>query len=508
MRRTAFLVLAALTLLSGCRGGESLGGGRAAARLVVPEAQGDASGQAKATPSAASRSSPASAPKVALGAREKPIAVVDVNLNLERTDEQILATRDIGASDARIRIAVVEYDAVFQAYRRTWEDLTSATDERYFTVSTIDLVGDHSLEIVCQGATLDNKLTMDIYRRTLTAGTKLSYSLIFSATAVGDIDIQEEARSQAYLSGDADGKPFAIAVTEPDAVSPDGVDIVKTTYQWSTRDKRYLPTAKSRTKGEVVEREQLQALFASNAPEQYLEFLSGSWIRSELGSQTDGSTIGELIRFLPREHTIQIFSTENRVQEEYLWDKTDSYYGNLMIRGARNSILPDITKNLRVSVQSLQQVLITVESTNDANDFWKATYRRVSEQALTQQLSEPRRPDAAIQPAGLYESKDGEQILFQAPRFTWIRPGGETLSGGFYLYRLDRLVLGLLVQKGYGDRPEERAYIVVQSTRAETKRTVLTLTLQPAELTVYGARALSPDSVSFVQIQTATASGQ
>jgi hypothetical protein len=69
-------------------------------------------------------------------------------------------------------------------------------------------------------------------------------------------------------------------------------------------------------------------------------------------------------------------------------------------------------------------------------------------------------------------------------------------------------VLGLLVQKGYGGRSEERAYIVSQSTRAEAKRTVLTLTLQPAELTVYGARALSEDTVSFVQIQNVVAPGR
>jgi hypothetical protein len=503
LRRASLLLLAALTLACSCRGELSPGNGRATPRLVVPEQQASGTGPRVAPPAApATASSPS--PKVALGSGEKVIAVVDVNLNLERTDEQILITRDIGSSDERIRITVVEYDAVYQAYRRSWEELTSATDERYFTVSTADVVGDHSLEIVCQGATLDNKLTMDIYRRSVTAGTRLSYSLIFSAVAAGDIDIEEEARSQAYLAGDADGKPFAITVTEPDTQSPDGVDIVKTTHQWSTRDRRYVATAKSRIRGELVEREQLQALFASSSPDQYIQFLAGSWIRTAAGSQNDGTTVGELIRFLPKERTLQILSTQNRVQEEYTWDKTDSYYGNLMIRGARNTILPDITRNVRVNVQSLQQVLITVESTIDANDYWKATYRRVSEQALTRELAEPRRADPVMQPAGLYESKDGEQLMFQAPRFSWIR-GDTTVTGGFYLYRLDRLVLGLLIDKGYGDRSEERAYIAAQSSRVESKRTVLTLTLQPAELTAYGARPLSEETLTFTQVQAPTA---
>jgi hypothetical protein len=502
----AAALAALLALVTGCNG-PGTGPGQKTPRMVVPPAQSSGADPAAAEAAAASATATTTVPKVPLDSGEKLISVADVNLNLERTDEQILVTKDSGgAADARIRISVVEYDPVLQTYRRSWEDFTSATDERYFTVTTGDVVGDHGVAIICQGATLDNRLTLDIYRRSANAGTKLTYSAIFSAVAAGDIAIQQEARSQAYLSGTTEGKPFPIVVTERDPESPDAVDIVKTTYQWSTLDRRYLATGKTRVRGEAVEREQLQALFSSNSPDQYLQFLAGSWLRSDQESPSPSSSMGELLRFSPQDHTLQIFSARNRVQEDYIWDKADCYYGNVTIRAARNSILPDITKDVRVSVQTRQEVLVSVESTIDRTDAWKGVYRRVSEQALTQQLADPRRGEAVLQPSGLYDGTDGSQLVFEAPHVSWIDKSG-TLSGGFYLYRLDRLVLGITIQKGYGERSEERAYIVEQSTRTDSKRTTITLALRPAELTVYGARPLSEEVITFTQVQQATSAG-
>ena len=488
--RLALLALACAASLLSC--GESQTGA-SGPRVVIPEEQEPAGASDGRSASPTQLHTPTA--KVALGSGEKLIAVVDVNLNLERTDEQILITKE--GSDPRIHVSVVEYDTVLQAYRRTWEDVTSATDERYFSVSTNDVIGDHGLEIICQGTTQDNRLTMDVFRRTISEGTRLSYALIFSTTAVGDIDIVVEQRSQAYLSGDADGKPFAIVVSSPDMESPDSLDIIKTTYRWSTKDKRYLAAGETRIQGETVEREQLQELFSSNSPDKYLAYLKGSWIRRQEGEESQGS--GELLRIAPEEQLLQIYSAEGRVEEEYRWDNADAYYRNVTIRNARNTILPDIARSFRFSVESLQEVSVTVQNVIDAADFWKATYRRVSDDALAAQLGAPRAPDVPLQPTGLYQSEDGEQIVFEPPRFTWLTKD-RALSGGFYLYRLDKLVLGFLILPGYGAKPEDRAYIATQSSRVEPTRVVATLVLQPARLTVFGAKPISDEVITFVQV--------
>jgi hypothetical protein len=446
---------------------------------------------------------PPVAPRVPLDPGEKLLAVLEEDLNHERTDEQILVTKLQSDAKGRLRVTVAEYDTVTQAFRRSWEGMTQATDERYFSVqTTLDVLGDHSPPIVFRGSASENRTTMDIFRKAISAGTRLTYTPVFSAVSTGDIDIRVEARSQAYLAGDADGQPFAIVVTEPDPASPTS-DIVKTTHHWSTRDKRYVATAPVRIEGKAVERERLAALFSGNSAQAYLEFLRGPWILANESGEDTSSFVGNLMYFSPTERLFQIYSASNSTLEEYRWEKADAYYRNVTIRSARNTILADITKEVRISVESLDEIRVTVESTIDRTDVWRATFRRVNEAALTDQMNAARTVSTPTQPMGLYEGQDGDQIVFQPPRFTWIGRR-EASSGGFYLYELDRLVLGLLVQKGYNERPEERSYIAEQSTLVEANRVVRTLVLQPAELTVWGARPTSEEKLTFTQVQAST----
>ena len=493
----ACLLTAAAALLGACDAG---GGAGRSPKLVIPEPTAQGVDAAGAPPVPAYTEAAALVPKVPLGDRESLLAIREVNLDLGRAEEQILVTRETGNAEAPIRVAVVEYDTVTETYHRSWEDVTRATSDRYIRVETADVVGDHSPAIIVRGSDDQNRYTMDIYRRAISAGTRLSYSSIFSVASTGDIEIVVEPRSQAYQAGDADGRPYAIVVTEPDTAAPDSTDIVKTTHQWSTRDRRYLATAPVRVQGEAVEREFLAALFSSDSADAYLAFLEGSWI----ATSGDGADQG-LVHFSPQTNTFQIYSAASSIQEEYRWERADAYYRNVTIRNARNTILRDLTKDGLRSVDSREQIQLTLVSTIDSLDRWRATYHRADEAALVAQLAAPR-VEAAAQPAGLYESESGEQIIFEAPRFTWIG-ARETLAGGFYLYtlsRADRPVLGLLVQGGYNERPRELAYIAEQSTLVETDRVVKTLVLQPAELTVYGARATSDDRLTFRQIQVST----
>src|SRR5512136_2734206 len=90
-------------------------------------------------------------PKVPLERGEVLASVLNCNLDLDASEEQILVLRSQEEPDAPLRIAVADYDSVRGTYIRSWEGPTSATNLRLFEVSIQDLVGDHNQEIVCRG---------------------------------------------------------------------------------------------------------------------------------------------------------------------------------------------------------------------------------------------------------------------------------------------------------------------------------------------------------------------
>ena len=392
---------------------------------------------------------PAVVSKVVVPDELRVIQVIDVDLDLDRADEQILITRATDEVQGTISISVVVYDRVYQSYRISWEGSTAAQDERYVTVSTTDIVGDHYPEIVCQGKTAEGVLTMDVFRKTTRGSTGLSYTPIFAQTSRGDIDIQESLRSQSYLSGLTDGVFFPIVVAEPDPGSQNITDIVRTTWYWSLRERRYVAGRPERIAGSTIERGQLGELFSQNSVEAYVEFVAGSWLRSSGAAEGGPTLVGKLLQIDPEEQTVVIYSPDTRVQEIYFWENADVYYRTLNLRRAANAILPGIKKTIRVYVESSRDIKVTVTSTIDPLDKWTARYRRISDAHLegffAQQHDGPASASPRLfAPEGLYQSDKGHEIIFESPRYTWIRED-DTLSGGFVLFELDVPVLSILI---------------------------------------------------------------
>ena len=146
-------------------------------------------------------------PKAPLEPGEKLLKVINLNLDLDRQEEQILIFRGEDSMDSTIHIAVLDYEEVIKDYRRTWKGSTLATDIRSFSVSLADLIGDHNLEIICAGMSSDNRQSLTIFRKTKQANkTGLFYTDILRLRANGTIEILEITRSHSYEAGMTSGK--------------------------------------------------------------------------------------------------------------------------------------------------------------------------------------------------------------------------------------------------------------------------------------------------------------
>ena len=109
------------------------------------------------------------------------VGLANINFDLERNEEQVLAVRDKSVTDSQIRILVAAYDNVLEKYNVVFEEEILAANQRTLNLTFLDLIGDHNLEIICRGMDVSGHQTLDIFHRTAApSGFGLYYSNIFS----------------------------------------------------------------------------------------------------------------------------------------------------------------------------------------------------------------------------------------------------------------------------------------------------------------------------------------
>ena len=179
-------------------------------------------------------------PKIDLPQGSVIFQIVNQNLDIDQIEEQIIAYRLKDVSGTDVRLLVADYDAIQDAYFPAWDTTVDITNAQSFSLSFIDLVGDHIPEIIATGTDAETgEQLMRVYRKSLNAkGFGLYFSLISSLSVRGSILITEIERDQAYYNGQKNGKSFPIVTHEQDKGSENLSDLIKTTYYWRVPGQR------------------------------------------------------------------------------------------------------------------------------------------------------------------------------------------------------------------------------------------------------------------------------
>jgi len=435
-------------------------------------------------------------PKVPLGPGESLLFVMDTNLDLDTTDEQVVVMKPQGGAEEPITIAVVDYDSVRGAYARTWESPTLATNIRTFTIAFNDLVGDHNLEIVCRGMTSRGELTLDVFRKTPSpSGLGLYFTSICQIATDGSIAIEEVDRSEGYRLGQKNGPSFPIFAYTQDRESENLLDLVKHSHYWQYQQNRYVLSSVEKLPGAEIEEQQLAELFSTIAVEPFEEYLAGPWYLAS------SETKDNLLLFMPVEKKIDIFTGD--VQEIYDWERSFRNLTNRLLIFANNESISTITKRIYVEIKSSNTIDVTVLGVG-AEQWDRSTgrYVRLSEE-LQQDLVTQHREGVALSELelkGLYRSDSGIEIIFEPPNFTWLEADHE-LSGGFSVFSLDRDILHLKALDANGLFGEEMTFAIEQVVKIEQDYLYRTLILTPVRLGVHGAQDSSEERIIFEQIE-------
>jgi hypothetical protein len=431
-------------------------------------------------------------PKIPLERGELLASVMNCNLDLDSSEEQILVLRHRAEPEAPLRIAVADYDSVRGAYARSWEGATRATNLRLFEISLQDLVGDHNQEIVCRGVNAQGELVLDVFRKTPSpAGLGLYFTEICQISSDGSIEIEEVHRPEGYRLGQKNGPSYPIHAYSRDKSSSNLLDRIKYTYQWQYQQNRYVLSGEVKLPGIVVEEAQLRELFSDPSVEHFEKYIAGPWLLA--GSRGRE----EIILFDPGERRISIYS--GQVEEIYEWQTSFRSFSNRLYILAANESIASVRKRISVEVVALNSIEVSILG----NEEWDRSSGRYLK--LTPELQKDLLPDRGekepppeLELRGVYRGTEGAEIIFDPPRFTWIETSRQ-YSGGFAVFRLDRDVLYL---KGLDERglpAGESAYLLEYAQTREGAVQVRRLTLTPARLGVHGAEAVSEKKLVFEQ---------
>ncbi len=387
--------------------------------------------QVESTPNTGSK------PKITIDQRDTLIQVIDTNLDLDSHDEQILIVKNNLSINSKIRIIIADFDDILNSYSISWKATTGSDNVNSFSISLKDITGDHNLEILCSGSNLEGKESLNIYRRTPSAGgIKIHFSEILNLTADGSIEIKETKRSQAYQTGISDGISFQVIVTSTDMNAENILDLKKETYFWQNQDSIYKLISIDKIPGKEIANTKLKKLYRSNR-DYFKNFLNGPWM---LSNSDNNLSYNNSIVYFDTKNKQVIFSNKD-FQEIYIWETSSKTLSNTLLLVCKNDLVPFLDVSLSVKVVDINNINLRFKdnsmrnSRNTVNQSWTGTYFKLSPKIqrdlIRDYRSSPNDTDIPIL-AGYYKSDTGVELFFNNPNFN-MKDKGELISGGFYL---------------------------------------------------------------------------
>ncbi len=439
-------------------------------------------------------------PKIPIPPNLRILQVMDVNLDLDLSEEQIIVVKDKNNQDSELKILVVDFDPIRNIYFKSWEAMTNAVNSHDYTLVLKDIVGDHSKQLIIEGTNEKGDLTLDVFRRTPSPnGLGLFFENICKIVSDGTIDIKEIERSEGYQLGQKNGISFPIVVFSHDPESDNVMDLVKLTYYWKYPKNSYVLSSVEKIPGKKVEEKRLKKLFDSKSIKAFEDFLKGAWYHSTKDRNM------EILFFQPEEQTINLYS--NNVDEVYIWKESSSKIYNRLRILVENDSISSIKKLISVRVKSLYEIYVSIQGP-DRWDFSSKRYVRLPveiEEQLVHKNETQLIKVSTIKPVGLYtNSVRGIKVEFLYPRYKWIEKDMEE-SGGFGIFNfggnVDVNILQLSSLSPEGLVKSVRSFIVEYSEIKQNKELKRILKLIPVELSVNGFRTISNDIIKLTQIE-------
>ncbi len=436
-------------------------------------------------------------PLVNPGENYNILAMLDENLDLEQSDEQVLVALPLDKTDSSLVLMIASTNPIRNQYDIVWTAPLSTRTLTGITLHSDDLTGNGRSDIIITGFDEKGQHVTDIYA-VPKKGEIDDFKRVFSLRVKGNIDIITNDRTPGYYSGLSAGDPYTIIVQKKDPDSENSMDLVETEWDWDSGLFSYKQGQSKSVKGETIQEERIAQVYSGDVPV-YEEFLRGAWYR-----ETGNGSFLDMLYFDPE--TREILFYNGSIEEVFTWGVSHRTTAKRLYTRVSNAIIPSMYDTVSVSAESYDRIELWRAATN-----WNGTYRRLSP-ALQLILDSESSLEPILSPiklTGVWQSSDGANLVFDMPGIKWTE-NGKTRLGTASLFSLgNKMVLQIQFMKKNGALEETTNWLADYEEDKDPSRIIRSLSLSPAQLRVDQIRETGVATTRrFEQIEVLTASEQ
>jgi len=433
-------------------------------------------------------------PLVNPGENYNILALLDGNLDLEQSDEQVLIALPLDNPESSLVLMIASTNPIRNQYDIVWKAPLSTRTLTGITLRSDDLTGNGRTDLIITGFDEKGQHITDIYAMPKKGEIK-DFKKVFSLGVKGNIDIISSERSPGYYSGLSAGIPYKILVQKKDPLSENSMDLIETEWDWNSGFFVYKQGKSEKVKGETLQEERIAQVYIGDVSV-YEEYLKGAWYR-----ETGNGSFLDMLYFDPEKREILFFN--GSIEEAFTWGISHRTTAKRLYTRVNNAIIPSMYDTVSVSAESYDRIELWRAATN-----WNGTYRRLSPnlRLIPDADSSLKTILSPIKLTGVWQSSDGADLVFDMPGIKWTE-NGKTRMGTSSLFSLGNdMVLQIQFMKKNGAWEETTNWIVDYEEDKNPTRIIRSLSLTPAQLRVDRIKGTGTGKKRFEQIEVLAAS--
>ena len=351
-------------------------------------------------------------------------AVLSNHSKQDQMDDQISAVKKTGKENVFLLIGI--YDAATNSYIRSAEIETEITKFSTFSLSFIDLIGNHTNSIIYTGFSDNNRTILKAYQPKERAES-FFLTCIVDLSTEGTFSIQTPQRSDSYQMGRSTGESFQIIEYSPDQNS-NSLDQIQSTYNWNPNLETYEKISSRKIPGNQINSQEL-AKILDGTTSTFSKFLSGVWYKTT--KDEDGQ---RYIYFNPEEKEIVCFMDET--QEVYSWNSDwMRRYGLSMT--TKNKSTAAVSRQIDTTLVATNEIKVVVTDELRMNiaegSLWSGNFKKQT------QMIEEHQEESINTPIGEYLADSEKPWVIQDEYFItfkgseWISESTEGKTSGIFV---------------------------------------------------------------------------
>ena len=356
---------------------------------------------------------------ITLRNNETLINTITLDINNDGYDDEVITVRKTGSENFTIVPGIFNPETA--DYDRLEDIPTSISKIRTFSLSGMDLIGDHCNSLIYQGVADDENYVMQIF---LWEPDENEILKIGDFVSDGTIFIQQTERSDSYQLSLSKGESFSVWVYESEKIVDENGNIVagqnqiQKEYKWNAGSGKYeLANEIKVTAGRLAANE--LSRIQDGTVETFAAFLDGLWYKT--------SNEDNVIRYIYYNYDKkEIILLQSDSQEVYEWDDSKLRHNGIYLYTV-NSDITNLQRRFDVLLISTDEIKITLYDSIGLvikqSSEWDGQYKKMSLQSSFEEADDEEKNRFLVELEGdtVWNTVDGiNSINLNDSRYTFL----------------------------------------------------------------------------------------